>query len=118
MTKKRLCLIAGSLVIFAVAGLTISLMMTDNGPGVTKANFDRIKQGMTEEDVARILGRPADLSTPVSSRLPQTIRRAYWQGDGEKKVSVTFYDEAAMGRTWDAPETFLETIQRWLHLPP
>ena len=117
MTKKRVCLIAGLQVIFAVAGLAIVLMMTDNRPGVTKANFDRIKEGMTEEDVTRILGRPAYLSTPVSSPLPQTIRRAYWQGDDEKKVSVTFYDEVAMGRSWTAHETFLEKIQRWLPFP-
>ena len=103
MTKKRLLLIGGFLAACVCLPLGVSLMMTDNGPGVTKANFDRIEEGMTEDDVTRILGRPAYLSTPVSSPLPQTIRRAYWQGDGEKKVSVTFYDEGAMGRSWEAP---------------
>ena len=114
--RKRLLLSTAALAVLACVVLLVLAMLPPR-PGVTKANFDRIKVGMTEDDVARILGRRADLSTPVSSTLPNTIRRAHWQGDGETKVSVTFYDEAAMGRTWESPETFLEKIQRWLHLP-
>ena len=54
MTIKRLILLASLPLMIAVA-LGV-LAMLPPGPGVTKANFDRIEKGMTTAQVKEIFG--------------------------------------------------------------
>lgn len=59
MRKRRLLAVAGVLSVVAwLALLVLALKPAD--PGVTKANFDRIKVGMSRAEVEEIFGRPAD----------------------------------------------------------
>jgi outer membrane protein assembly factor BamE (lipoprotein component of BamABCDE complex) len=58
MTQKRLALIAA--VSLAIAAVMVGvLVMLPPGPGVTKANFDRIEKGMTKAKVEEIFGLDA-----------------------------------------------------------
>jgi hypothetical protein len=64
MPKKRLLLIASFP--FTIALTLGVLAMLPPSPGVTKANFDRIKEGMTKAEVEEILGGPAETKTPTT----------------------------------------------------
>jgi hypothetical protein len=57
MKEKRLLLIASA--IAAVVGVTLGVLaLLPPRPGVTKENFDRIKEGMTRAEVEAIFGEP------------------------------------------------------------
>ena len=55
VTKKRLILIAALPLVIVAVTLGV-LAMLPPGPGVTKANFDRIEKGMTLAQVELLLG--------------------------------------------------------------
>jgi len=58
MTLKRRYLISAAVLATCVcaAWIVLALLPIDNEPGVTKANLDRIQNGMTWEQVKEILG--------------------------------------------------------------
>ena len=56
MTRRRYLGVAGMLAVLIGAGLGVTMLVAD-GPGVTKANFDRIHNGMTKDRVMEILGQ-------------------------------------------------------------
>jgi hypothetical protein len=63
MTKKRLILFAAVPLTFT---LTLCVLaMIPPRPGVTKANFDRIQEGMTLAEVQELFGRPPDFSGEI-----------------------------------------------------
>jgi hypothetical protein len=118
-TKRRLILIAAvSLSIALTFGV---LAMQPPGPGVTKANFDRIQEGMTLVEVKKILGEKGRYwemrSTPISF-VPKTDNGVWsWSADDGSWALIT-YSDGVVGKYWtDSTETILDKIRRWLHLP-
>jgi hypothetical protein len=56
LTKGRIVLVAGALA--AVSAAFIGFSDRSPGAGITAANYDRIAEGMTDEEVTTILGCP------------------------------------------------------------
>lgn len=54
-TRRRWLLCAAALVGLAAVGLVVVAMLP-TGPGVTKANFDLVSEGMTKDQVGVIFG--------------------------------------------------------------
>jgi hypothetical protein len=104
MTKKRMALLAVlPLTIAVILGL---LAMMPPRPGVTKANFDRIRVGMTLAEVEAILGQ-SDLGE---------WGRLWLASDGSYAL-IEFWDDGVISKRWfDSNETILDKIRRWLHL--
>jgi hypothetical protein len=119
VTKKRLLLIASvPLAIVVTLGV---LAMLPHGPGVTKANFDRIETGMTRTEVEEIFGGPSESKTYTTVGEITTITDVWGQIEQGKCVglaNVNFQDEMVVDKEWHSvPETILGKIRRWLHLP-
>lgn len=126
MTKKRYIAVAGLLAILLGAGFGVAMMLSD-GPGVTKASFDRIEKGMTLAEVEFIFGGPTPLRENWSRvRWPLTTDPdAYWAidavhcwdaGDGSG-ATIGFKDGQVVFVDWAASsETVLEKFRRWLRL--
>jgi len=78
---------------------------------VTKENFDRIQNGLTEKEVAEILGRDGDygpgeaLELPGGFDGPQTFGLSYetWTA-GDVWIRVYFYDGKVAQKVMRAPE--------------
>ena len=107
MTKKRMALLA--VLPFTVAVIIGVLAMLPPRPGITKANFDRIQDGMTLAEVERIFGPRTRDRDPVH----------IWIADDESSFAVVgFADGAVDSKIWeDSEETFPDKIRRWFHLP-
>ena len=105
MTKKRLLLIAFlPLTIAVTLGV---LAMLPPSPGVTKANFDRIQEGMTLGEVEAIFGREGQM----------TEWGRYWKADDGSGAFFQFRDHCVVYREWyESTETILDKLRRWLHL--
>jgi hypothetical protein len=114
MTKKRLALMAVlPLTVAAVFGV---LAMLPPRPGVTKANFDCIRDGMTISEVEELFGeQPPDIGTGIGI----DGWTHYWTAKDGSRASVSFLasNECVCSKEWmDSNETILDTIRRWLHL--
>lgn len=59
MRKRRSFIVAAAAGGLMVAVGCVSLTATDQ-PGVTRANFNRVREGMSRGDVEAIFGRPCD----------------------------------------------------------
>jgi hypothetical protein len=106
--RKRSFIVAALFAALVSVGFVAALLLSD-GPGVTKANFDRIEEGMTLQEVEQILGRPGKLTWGGYS----------WEAEDGATVFVVFdFDGASAGpKSWaDSRETPLDKIRRWLHL--
>ncbi len=105
ITKKRLALIA-------VLPLTIGVLaMLPPRPGVTKATFDRIQDGLTLSGVEELPGRENGGDIEGTSR-------GVWKANDGSIVCIRFVDDCVFGKLWfDSDETILDKIRRWLHLP-
>jgi hypothetical protein len=83
------------------------------GPGVTKANFDRVEEGMDKEDVEAIFGRPGNRSGPFMGFFVER-----WTGEDGSKVDVDFVDRSVHSKHWyESTETITDKLRRWLSLP-
>ena len=101
--------------------------MLPPGPGVTKANFDRIDLGMTRTDVDAILGRPSDVFTATNCglRLLQDCTVCEWSACDEG-ATLDFDEHGCLfHKRWHAPrqprETLFTKIVQWIPetwLPP
>jgi hypothetical protein len=119
VTKKHLLLIAALLI--AVITLALGLLaMMPPGPGVTKANFDRIKEGMTRAEVEEIFGGPAFKSFEYSRVDRRFYSSRIWcENNGNESAWIEFFDDESVFRSeWSGSsnETFLDKICRWLHV--
>lgn len=127
MIKKFLILIVGASAACVTA--LVLLVVPSAGPGVTKANFDRIRIGMTKPQVDEILG-PQDEYSANTIHATFSVssgynRRYHWQAAEGSRVEVSFHAEVCLGRpnsapavvsqkTWhDSEETILDKICRW-----
>lgn len=118
MTKKRLLLIAFLLLTIAVIVGVLALLPPS--PGVTKANFDRIKEGMDRTEVEEILGGKAHKIQPThrAKGMPGPgVMVAFWGADDGSGVWITFMTGGVAGKSWtDSDEAFFQKFRRWLHL--
>ena len=80
------------------------------GNKVSLANYDRIKEGMTESEVEGILGKGEEKASsslnfpgkPGGGKgtvpgIPSSIKVKLWQ-DGKKAISITFADGKVMNK--------------------
>jgi len=106
--RKRYFIVAALLASLGSVGFVAATLLMSNGPGVTKANFDRIEEEMTLQEVEQILGRPGTY----------TWGGYYWQADDGAKAFVVFVKGDSAGqKNWnDSTESPLDKICRWLHL--
>jgi hypothetical protein len=96
------CLVA----VVLVAGALYFLAWSRQGK-ITKANYDKIEQGMTEAEVEEILGSGSDSSrrkvfVPAEGGvLPPPVRvNKYWDGP-EGTIWVQFWVESGTGKVRD-----------------
>jgi hypothetical protein len=131
LRRRRLPLVGLGAVALLAGGLFAWLGLPR--PGVTRANYERIQEGMTLPEVESILGGPPgnysrlpdneaglwaiDFADPELG--PQYFRgREAWVG-GELAVAVWLNDQGRVRRkaAFDVPEpTFLDRLRRLLHL--
>lgn len=78
------------LVVLVVAGLAMTMVAGCGGKSkVTKENYDKIKVGMTVDEVQDVLGKPTQESTLGIG--PLTMHNMSWT-DGDKVITVSFKD--------------------------
>jgi hypothetical protein len=118
MTKRRI--VAFSLVVATILVLVTGLLivkdfMATAAPGVTKANFNRIKEGMTLEEVQEVMG---NLGSEFKAFQMADGRRFFvWSGEGGL-ISATFdRNDCVINESWsDFDEPPLDKLARWLRL--
>jgi hypothetical protein len=90
-------------------------------PGVTKANFDRIKDGMTKDEITAIFGRepePAYCSLHASCFITGYV----WFGDDGSVAEISLecptgrdiFHYRGSGRWTPSAESITDKIRRWL----
>jgi hypothetical protein len=114
MTKKRWMVLASLLAAGVCLTLAVLALLPPR-PGVTKANFDRIEEGMTLDEINTILGRSPD---NVIEKNNQGEIWQYWTDyDGEVWILLG-NDSTLSDKRWIAYEgTFLQKVRQWLRLP-
>src|SRR5881394_1440083 len=102
MTKSRLFL---SIVVIIAGAMTLTIyLLPTSGPRVTKANFDRIGQGMTYHEVELVLGMPDDASwaaiIPVcnEARITWSAKDRSW--DDGSWAKIEFIDGRVNDKKW------------------
>ena len=110
MPKRRLLLLVG-LTIAAVAVPVVLALLPH--PGVTKANFDRVQNGMTKAEVNQFLGVERAFAGDFDGSM------AIWDGDDGSKAIIQFHaDGSAYIKEWrPSTESITDKFRRWLHLP-
>ena len=87
--KKRLAII-GLLLVFTLGGVGVVIYTLQPTPGVTFRNFNRLRLGMTEEEVEAILGQKGEEKSIEMPYAP-TI---WWHGtvweNGDRILKITF----------------------------
>jgi hypothetical protein len=116
--RYRLLLGLGTLVLLELAGwLTVQLL--HQRPSMSKANFDRLEEGMTEKEVDDILGTERWNYTP--SILSATGLERWWVAD-DGMIMLDFAPRPPL-EDWQVthkhylelpPEPVLDRIRRWL----
>jgi hypothetical protein len=117
MTKKRLLLLALPLAMALTLGV---LAMLQPRPGVTKANFDRIQEGMSMAEVEQILGGRSGRKTYWTVGETTTITevwRQIEQGECVGSANIKFQGELVVDKDWQRfSETILNKILGLIHL--
>jgi hypothetical protein len=116
MTKKRWIVLAGLLA--AAVGLTLAVLaLLPSRPGVTQGNFDRIADGMSQDEVETIFGGPGE------SLLGRSI--VAWSHNRIDRNVIIYFDDRdhVIGKEWKwrrkrrgPPETFLQKLYRFFRL--
>lgn len=109
MTKTRVILIAGTMVLIATIGIVVA--MTSDQPGVTKANLRRIQIGMSELEVNEVFGR-------AKTCYEHSIGPPYCCWNGEAGRAFVYFDEneKVVGCRWVALNSgYFERIRRFFH---
>jgi hypothetical protein len=109
MTRKPLVLLGGVMAACVGIGLGVLAMLPPK-PGVTKANFDRIEEGMTRVDVDELFGGKVPLERVDQGWL--------WDADDGSEVWIGFRGDRdrVFAKIWvDSNESIIDKIRRWLH---
>jgi hypothetical protein len=115
MTRKRRYLIVAGILAGCVCAALGVVAMLPPQPGVTKANFDRVEEGMTLAEVEAILGERKRQS--ITGGSPQHFR--WYHADGTQITIENSQSDWAAGRKHflESTETIPDKLRRWLHLP-
>lgn len=110
---KRVLMTLGLLVGLGIVGFISVDWLASPRPGVSRSNYDRIRQGMPLQEVQSLFGveQPKEME---SSRF--SFRR--WHGQCGC-ADITFdEDDKVTGKNWhpSAEESFLDRCRRWLGL--
>ncbi len=110
---KRIIVCAG-IVAACVCLAAAALVLLPTRPGITKANFDRVKFGMKYEEVEPILG-PNWLLGPNPKS--EDIGGVAWVRADGAVARVQFANNSVTEKEWeDSDETITDTIRRWLNM--
>jgi SmpA / OmlA family len=121
MTRSRPLLVLGAISVLGFVALSV-VTFRARGPGITPANYERIREGMTEQQVEALLGGPATGTRTApygGSYVPEEFEAAgvkrlrEWIGDGTY-VLVGF--NKAVVVTWKASGQFV--VRQWKRLCP
>jgi hypothetical protein len=115
MTKNRWSLVGCLIALIGVLLGNVALLLPR--PGITKANLDRIENGMALEEVERIFGNPGK---PARGAIlynwkPGDAIRAWHSDDG--LAMVVFDDQMRVRSKWWHDRTrltYLERFRRWM----
>ena len=123
MTKRRLVLPAIAVCLLVTSALRLWTFFVLIKPAVTAENFQRLHEGMTEEEVEAILGENPALSAPAVK---------VWKG-AEGCSEISFYpsgsgdslarrglfcgDDGLRLELRPKPESWKEKLSRWGFLP-
>jgi len=112
-------LVVGSLAVsLGLALLLLAIRPWQDRPGITKANFDRIENGMTVANVEAILGESAWPYASAFTTGSGTTTFAEWHGRDGAIADVVFSNDVVTGKAWTAStETIPDKIRRWLKRP-
>jgi hypothetical protein len=88
--RKRLLLAFGLVACLGLAAL-VAWHLWPPKPGVTEANFHRLRVGMSEEEVGAVLGGPGEFVCAMTCSHFQ-----YWEG-GHCRVGIRFSDVGGDG---------------------
>jgi hypothetical protein len=117
MKKCRLLLIAS--LPLAVAIIVGVLALLPPRPGVTTANFDRIRKGMTEDEVRGILGEKGFELRRSSANNENCKKKMRWLVNDWICADIQFVGGLVVEKSWagnDENPTILDEIRRWIHL--
>jgi hypothetical protein len=122
MKRKYLLLIVGTTA--TLVGLALgALAMSSERSGVTKANFDRIKKGMTRAEVESILAEPLRKPDRVYRTSPTLLTssgiwcQVAWHGPDGACAEFSFHNDVVYSddKKWTpSTETVGEKLRRWL----
>jgi hypothetical protein len=114
--RKRLILATVAVAVIACIVLA-ALATLPPRSGVTKANFDRIKAGMSRAEVEELFGRPADTSYLHGGlKIRHTVE--VWHGvEGEATIICDEARGLVADEQWSArDESILQRVRRLLRL--
>lgn len=115
--KKRYLICTGVLAMCFVLVLVVLAMLPPR-PGITKANFERIQDGMKFDEVKAIFGAPDSFTDPS---IEGWARRGQllWVNDDRSGAAVCFDEKGKVfDKTWsDSTEGIGERLCRWIDWP-
>jgi hypothetical protein len=127
MTWKRRLAVISLFVVLVGIGVGLAMMLTpDHRPGVTKANFDKLQEGMSIEQVETWLGADSRrLFGFGRSGLGASTFNQTWIADDGARAAITFSLQYGVDEDWkvasmtwtDSTETTWQRIRRWLRIP-
>lgn len=90
----------------ALAALACLVVLAACGPNVSRANYDKIQEGMKEEQVKKILGIPSE-SRSQAMKVEDTVftsTQTKWRND-KGTIVVLFLNEEVQEKTFYEPGT-------------
>jgi hypothetical protein len=126
LQRRRLLITLVLLLAIGLAGLFLFLRTL--GPGITRANFDRIADGDNRAVVEELLGGPPRDQSPDGTnwseqhngKLAPGHTREIWGGDYGAAILVFDEQGRVAHKSWmDSPETLLDRLRRrlfWIRL--
>ena len=110
MTMRKRLFLSASIMAGFVCAVLVVLAMLPPKPGVTKANFDLIENGMTEEEVELAFGE--------SGRDIAFNGWKSWRSPNESWTNIAFIDGRVVNKEWvdRDRETAFDKLRRWLRL--
>ena len=85
------------------------------GIGVTKANFDRIEFGLSEQDTEKILGPKWGFLGSKDSLSPEFVTYHYKDTCG-RTAHITYQDGCVCDKYWE-DETTWTRVKQWFFVP-
>ena len=126
--RRRAVVALGVAALLVGGGFVAFRLSAPPPPGVTRANFDRLHNDLTMEEIEAIMGRPADMKIPLALDGEVYSVDYAWYGDegdiyicDQKGVTLRggFTQKGASDpgpRLAPAPDSYFTKLRRWLRL--